>query len=109
MDYCGCDVYPKVPAALQDAQRTIGLVRQHAAEWNIDPRKIGVMGFSAGGHIVANVSTHFDKRAYPLIDDADKLSSRPDFAVALYAGHLNVASNSLKIMPVGADRKLIHF
>lgn len=57
------------------------------------------MGFSAGGHIAANVSTHFDKRAYAPVDDADALSSRPDFGVALYAGHLNVGSDSLKMMP----------
>jgi acetyl esterase/lipase len=52
-------VYPKVQTALQDAQRTLGLVRQHAAEWHVDPHKVGVIGFSAGGHLVAAVSTHF--------------------------------------------------
>jgi acetyl esterase/lipase len=98
-DRCGCDVYPKVPTALQDAQRAIGLVRLHAAEWHIDPHKVGVMGFSAGGHIVANVSTHFDKRAYAPIDDADKESSRPDFAAPIYGGHFNVTAGSLKMMP----------
>jgi len=80
--------YPKVQTALQDAQRTLGLVRQHAAEWQIDPHKIGVIGFSAGGHLVAAVSTHFDRRTYPPVDAADQLSSRPDFAIALYPGHL---------------------
>ncbi|WP_407069782.1 alpha/beta hydrolase [Luteibacter sahnii] len=80
--------YPKVQTALQDAQRTLGLVRQHAAEWHIDPHKVGVMGFSAGGHLVAAVSTHFDKRTYTPVDDADRLNSRPDFAVAVYPGHL---------------------
>jgi acetyl esterase/lipase len=80
--------YPKVQTALQDAQRTLGLVRQHAAEWGVDPHKIGVIGFSAGGHLVAAVSTHFQKRTYAPVDDADKLSSRPDFAIALYPGHL---------------------
>ena len=95
MNSCGCDVYPKFPTALQDAQRTIGLVRQHAAEWHIDPHKVGVLGFSAGGHLVANMSTHYDKRAYKPIDDADKESIRPDFGVPLYPGHLNVTDDSL--------------
>ena len=84
----GHRLYPKVQTALQDAQRTLGLVRQNAAQWNVDPHKIGVMGFSAGGHLAAAVSTHFDKRTYPPVDAADALSSRPDFAIALYPGHL---------------------
>ena len=73
---------------LEDAQRTIALVRFHAAEWHIDPHKIGVLGFSAGGHLVAAVSTHFDHRVYDAVDAADRESCRPDFAVALYPGHL---------------------
>src|SRR5436190_17012588 len=81
-------VYPKAPMALQDAQRTVGLVRFHAAEWHIDPHKIGVLGFSAGGHVVAGMSTRFEQRLYPAVDAADKESCRPDFAVALYPGHL---------------------
>jgi len=80
--------YPKSKMALEDAQRTIGLVRFHAAEWGIDPQKIGVLGFSAGGHLVAAVSTHFKKRLYPFVDAADKVSCRPDFGVALYPGHM---------------------
>jgi acetyl esterase/lipase len=74
--------------ALEDAQRTVGLVRFHAAEWHIDPHKIGVLGFSAGGHLVAAISTHFEKRLYQSLDAADKESCRPDFAVALYPGHM---------------------
>jgi len=74
--------------ALEDAQRTVGLVRLHAAEWQIDPHKVGVIGFSAGGHMVAAVSTHFDRRLYPAVDAADKESCRPDFAIACYPGHL---------------------
>jgi ABC-type cobalamin/Fe3+-siderophores transport system ATPase subunit/acetyl esterase/lipase len=81
-------VYPKVQTALQDAQRTLGLGRQHAAEWQVDPHKVGVIGFSAGGHLVAAVSTHFGQRTYPAVDAADALSSRPDFAIAVYPGHL---------------------
>jgi acetyl esterase/lipase len=80
--------YPPVQTALQDAQRTIGLVRQHAAQWHVDPRKVGVIGFSAGGHLVAAVSTHFGQRTYRAVDAADALSCRPDFAIAAYPGHL---------------------
>ena len=80
--------FPQSPIALEDAQRTVGLVRFRAAEWNIDPHKIGVLGFSAGGHLVAAMSTHFEQRLYPAVDAADKESCRPDFAVALYPGHL---------------------
>ena len=76
------------PLALEDAQRTLGLVRYHAAEWQIDPHKVGVIGFSAGGHMAATTSTHFDKRIYPTVDAADRESCRPDFAIACYPGHL---------------------
>lgn len=85
---CKCNIHPKAPTALEDAQRTLGLVRFHAAEWHVDPHKIGVLGFSAGGHMAANISTNFDRRAYALVDAADKVSCRPDFAVAIYPGHL---------------------
>jgi acetyl esterase/lipase len=84
--------YPESPMALEDAQRTVGLVRFHAAEWKIDPHKIGVLGFSAGGHLSAAISTHFEKRLYPPIDAADKESCRPDFAVSIYPGHLSIAA-----------------
>ncbi|WP_311240545.1 MULTISPECIES: alpha/beta hydrolase [unclassified Xanthomonas] len=80
--------YPKVQTALQDAQRTLGLVRLHAVEWRIDPHKVGVIGFSAGGHLVAAASTHFAKRTYQPVDAADAESCRPDFAIAVYPGHL---------------------
>src|SRR6267154_3587334 len=81
-------VVPKVLTALEDAQRTLGLLRFRAAEWHIDPHRIGVIGFSAGGHLVAAISTHFDKRLYSAVDAADKESCRPDFAIACYPGHL---------------------
>ena len=84
--------YPESPMALEDAQRTVGLVRFHAAEWHIDPHKIGVLGFSAGGHMVAALSNHFDHRLYPPVDAADAVSCRPDFAVAIYPGHLSLAA-----------------
>jgi acetyl esterase/lipase len=80
--------YAESPQALEDAQRTLGLVRSRAVEWHIDPHKIGVIGFSAGGHMVAAISTHFDKRSYAPVDAADKESCRPDFAIACYPGHL---------------------
>jgi acetyl esterase/lipase len=84
--------YPESPMALEDAQRTVGLVRFHAAEWHIDPHKIGVLGFSAGGHLSAAISTHFAKRLYSSVDAADKESCRPDFAVAVYPGHLSLSA-----------------
>ncbi len=87
----------KTPQALEDAQRTIGLVRFHAAEWHIDPRKIGVIGFSAGGHLVAATSVHFDRRIYPAVDAADRISCRLDFAIAIYPGHLAVDQNSFAL------------
>lgn len=86
--WCGCDRNSRSSMPLEDAQRTIGLMRMHAAEWRIDPHKIGVLGFSAGGHLVAAVSTRFDRRVYEAVDAADRESCRPDFAVALYPGHL---------------------
>jgi len=91
--------YPKSPMALEDAQRTVGLVRFHAAEWHIDPHKIGVLGFSAGGHMVAAMSTHFGHRLYPAVDAADKESCRPDFAVALYPGHLWIDHEKFELNP----------
>jgi acetyl esterase/lipase len=84
--------YPESPMALEDAQRTVGLLRFHAAEWHIDPHKIGVLGFSSGGHLSAAISTHFAKRLYPAVDAADKESCRPDFAVAIYPGHLSLSA-----------------
>lgn len=85
---CNCPVDPKAPMALEDAQRTMGLVRARAADWGVDPHRIGVLGFSAGGHLVADLSTHWAKRIYLAVDAADSQSCRPDFAVALYPGHL---------------------
>lgn len=91
--------YPQSPMALEDAQRTLGLVRFNAAKWHIDPHRIGVLGFSAGGHLSAAISTHFDKRIYRPVDAADRVSCRPDFAVAIYPGHLSMAANSFRLNP----------
>jgi acetyl esterase/lipase len=90
--------YRDCRTALQDAQRTVGLVRFQAARWHIDPHKIGVLGFSAGGHMVAAMSTHFE-RLYPTVDAADKESCRPDFAIALYPGHLAVPERDFALNP----------
>jgi acetyl esterase/lipase len=76
------------PGPLQDAQRAVSLVRSKAGEWVLDPKRIGILGFSAGGHLAAAASTNFDKRAYEPIDGLDNVSCRPDFAVLVYPGYL---------------------
>jgi acetyl esterase/lipase len=77
----------------------VRLIRLHAAEWNIDPSRIGVLGFSAGGHMAVAMSTQFDKRLYPAVDAADEESCRPDFAVVLYPGHLAVPAKGFALNP----------
>lgn len=92
---------PKVQLPLQDAQRAIGLLRHRASSYGIDPRKIGVIGFSAGGHLAAAVS-NAGKRIYKPVDAADREPSRPDFAIILYPGHLwddTSPKTSLKLAP----------
>jgi acetyl esterase/lipase len=74
------------PQALMDAQRALSIVRSKASDWGVEPKKIGVLGFSAGGHLGAWVSTNFDKRAYEPVDESDKAGIRPDFAVLIYPG-----------------------
>jgi acetyl esterase/lipase len=100
--------YPESPIALEDAQRTVGLMRFHAAEWHIDPQKIGVLGFSSGGHLVAAMSTHFAKRLYPAVDAADEESCRPDFAVAIYPGHLSLSAAKWDARQ-GTKKFVIHY
>ena len=73
-------------AAVQDAQRAMSLVRSNASEWGLDPKRIGILGFSAGGQVAALTSVFSDQRQYELLDDVDKVSSRPDFAVLVYPG-----------------------
>ena len=91
--------YLDCATALADAQRTLGLVRSRAAQWHVDPHRIGVLGFSAGGHMVAAISTHFAKRVYAAVDSDDAVSCRPDFAVALYPGHLAVRERNFALNP----------
>lgn len=80
---------PRWEPPLQDAQRAMSLVRSKAGEWGIDPKRIGLLGFSAGGNLTAVACTHFDHRAYEPIDDTDKVSCRPDFGVLVYPAWLN--------------------
>ncbi len=89
-------------APLQDAQRAVGMVRERAEELGIDPKKIGVLGFSAGGHLAATLSNNYDTRTYEAVDAADKQSCRPDFVVLIYPAYLadkatGVVSPELKI------------
>ena len=76
------------PAAFQDAQRAMRLLRQHSSEWNIDPARVGVMGFSAGGHLATRLSTAFNQLSYPPVDSTDNQSCRPDFCVLIYPAYL---------------------
>ena len=84
---------------LQDAQRAMGIVRLHAKEWGIDPERIGVIGFSAGGHLSAALSNNFKDRAYKRIDAADEQSCRPSFAVVLYPGYLAAGKDDGTVSP----------
>jgi acetyl esterase/lipase len=88
--------HPRAP--LSDAQRAVSLVRGKAKEWKIDPARIGMMGFSAGGHLTAAAATNFDKRAYEPVDAADRESCRPDFAVMVYPGGV-IARGSEQLAP----------
>ncbi len=100
-------------APLQDAQRAMGLVRQHASEWGINPQRIGVMGFSAGAHLSAALSCNYEKRTYPAIDDADQQSCKPDFTLLVYPAYLTVekegdrVASELNITPQTSPTLLI--
>ena len=74
--------------ALQDLQRALSLTRARANEWKIDPARLGVIGFSAGGNLAAKASTQFDQRAYAPVDTADQQSCRPDFTMLVYPAYL---------------------
>jgi acetyl esterase/lipase len=84
---------------LQDAQRALGLLRHRAREHGIDPQRLGIMGFSAGGHLSAAACNNYDARTYPPIDDADQVSCRPDFALLIYPAYLTVKEEGDKLAP----------
>jgi acetyl esterase/lipase len=89
----------KHAAPLQDAQRALGIIRQHAEAWRIDANRLGVLGFSAGGHLAAVSSSQFEQRAYPKVDAADDLSSRPDFTILIYPGYLASEKDGTRLAP----------
>jgi len=83
----------KRDGALQDAQRAIRMVRKNAAKWKLDPAKIGIMGFSAGGSLSARTSTLSGKKTYSPVDASDSLSCKPDFALLIYPAYLDLGEN----------------
>jgi acetyl esterase/lipase len=85
------------PGPLLDAQRALSLVRSKAHEWHLDPQRIGMVGFSAGGHLAMATATNFDNRGYEPVDRIDQVSCRPDFAVVVYPGYL------VQQRPAGAE------
>jgi acetyl esterase/lipase len=90
---------PRYLPPLQDAQRAMGMVRERAAEWGIDPARVGVIGFSAGGHLAAALSNNFENRVYQPSDGADRMNARPDFAMLIYPAYLTVKEEGDKIAP----------
>lgn len=96
-------------APLQDAQRGMSLVRSRAAEWKIDPARIGILGFSAGGHLAAVASTNFDHRTYAPIDEVDQTSCRPDFTVLIYPAYLAEGLRLLPEVHVSAETPPVFF
>lgn len=90
---------PRHTPPLQDAQRAFSLVRQRAKELGVDPQRVGVLGFSAGGHLAAVLGNHSDERTYPAIDAADQLSCRPNFCVLIYPAYLTVAEQNDAVAP----------
>ncbi len=84
---------------MQDAQRAIRLVRAHAKEWGVRPDRVGALGFSAGAHLAADLSNNYEKRAYDPVDEADKLSCRPDFAAIIYPGLITEKNAGEKLAP----------
>ena len=90
------------PQAIMDAQRAMSLVRGHAEEWKIDPKRVGILGFSAGGHLAAwTAASRGEKRTYEPVDAADQLSDRPDFTVLIYPAYLTVKGSDMLSPEVG--------
>lgn len=87
---------------LKDAQRAVSLVRSKAKDWGLDPARIGMVGFSAGGHLVGATATNYEKRAYDPVDGVDQVSCRPDFAVSLYSGYFKVKDALSPTIPLAA-------
>ena len=96
---------PKHGPALQDAQRAMGLIRQRAGEWGINPERVGCLGFSAGGHLCAALSASAAARTYEAVDDADKQSCRPDFMALIYAAYLTQKDHDDAVSPETAVSK----
>ncbi len=90
---------PRYAQPLQDAERALSVVRSHAGDWNVDPNRIGVLGFSAGGHLAALLSSSFDARSYPALDDVDRVSYHPDFAILVYPAYLSVEDKGEQLAP----------
>src|SRR3954469_17365280 len=86
-------------APLHDAQRAVGLVRANAKEWGLDPERIGILGFSAGGHLAATLAAHVDERTYPKVDAADDLSCAPNFMLLIYPAYLALKEENDKLNP----------
>jgi acetyl esterase/lipase len=96
----------KHTAALIDAQRALGIIRHRATEWGVDPKRIGILGFSAGGHLSAMSSTHFRTRTYAPVDEADSVSCRPDFTILIYPAYLTQQNDKTQLaseVKVGED------
>jgi acetyl esterase/lipase len=90
---------PRYQAPLQDAQRAMGLVRASATRWGIDTGRVGIMGFSAGGHLSAVLSTNYNNRTYETVDKADALSCKPNFVLLVYPAYLAVKESGDKLPP----------
>lgn len=91
---------------LMDAQRALGLLRSRAKEWNLDPARIGVIGFSAGGHLAAMASNHHEKRSYDPVDEHDRAACRPDFCVLMYPAYLTNPVLEPKADPALEEEKM---
>ena len=87
------------PWPLQDVQRALRVVRSRADEWGIDASRVGLLGFSAGGHLTLTAGTHFDRRTYEAVDELDELSARPDFLVPIYAAYLAHPDDPERLAP----------
>ncbi len=87
----------KHAAAFQDAQRALSLVRHRAKDWNLDAKRLGILGFSAGGHLSALLSNAYETRAYPTIDAADQESCRPDFTLLIYPAYLTMSNDLTRL------------